>query len=386
VPSVTARSRGVWRITLELGHDPKTGRRKRMVRDIRGSKKEAQAELARLVHQRRTGEYVEPHKETLAGFLTRWLAYMNGRLAPSAHASYSYVVALRLIPVLGAIPLQQLQPAHIAEAERQWLTSGRVGSTRAAYGRGLSPKTVVNYHRVLRAALQHAVRWNLLRFNPCDQMEPPRWERVQQRVLTLSEVRGLLDVLGDDRHGVALHTLLATGLRVGELLGLRWREDIDFDAGTIRVQQQYDRVTKTFRDTKTHRSKRPVAIDLELIAALRHHRAAQAERQLIAGSMWQPTGLVFTDNLGGHLDHDMLRKALSRCLRLAGLDPVNPHGLRHTHASLMIALGTHMRVLQERLGHASFAITADTYSHVSATAQHEAAALLGDALRKGKDR
>lgn len=379
---IYARSRGVWRITVEAGRDPSTGRRTRTYKDFHGSKKEAQAEYARMLHERATGTYVPPHKETMDGFLHRWLDYMDGRVAPSAHLSYAYVVRIRLIPAFGTLPIQQLQPAHIATAERQWLTSGRVGIERGT-GKTLSAKTVVNYHRVLREALQHAVRWRLISVNPCDAMEPPRWDRSQQKVLDIDDVRKLIPVLEQDRHGVALITLIGTGLRLGEVLGLRWREDVDFEAGVIRVQQQYDRTRKVYRDTKTHRSRRPVAIDTELVALLRLHRARQAERKLHAGSLWQDTGLVFTDDIGGGIDHNTLRHALDRCLRQAGLAHVNPHSLRHTHASLLIQLGTHMKLIQERLGHASFAITADTYSHIAPAMQHEAANLLGRALKGG---
>lgn len=384
--SIHERKRGVWRITIEAGADPVTGKRKRIVRDVQGTKKAAERELARLMTERSTGDYVEPHNETVAGFLERWLAYMEPRLAPSAYASYRYVVTLRLVPELGSMGLQQLRPEHIAAAERKWLTKGRLGSKRGSRQNELSPKTVVNYHRVLREALQQAVRWRALKWNPCDSIDPPRWERTEQNSFSLVEVQRLLETLKDIKHGSALYVLVATGLRVGELLGLRWREDVDLDGHVIRVQQQYDRVPQTFRDTKTHRSRRHVTIDADLVSALRQHRVAQAERQLRAGEMWEASGLVFTDDLGRHLTHSQLRRALERALTAAGLKHIHLHGLRHTHASLLVQLGTHMKLVQERLGHASFQITADTYSHVAPGLHEQAANLLGKALRTRGER
>jgi integrase len=384
--SIFQRRRGVWRITLEAGPDPLTGRRKRIYRDVRGTKEQAKDALAAWRTQVRVGLYVEPHKETMATFLERWLAYMEDRLAPAAFLSYREIVRKRLIPALGRVTVQQLQTQHVVEAERVWLREGRVSPARAGprSAPGLSAKTVLNYHRVLVEALNYAVRWKVVAANVADDqhMQPPRGERKPVAVLSLDDARKLLDVLAEDRYGPVLHTLLATGLRVGEVLGLRWRQDVDLEAYTIRVQQQYDRVLKQFRAVKTHRSVRPIAIDVGLAFVLRKWRVRQAELKLKAGPLWCESGLVFTDNLGGHLTHDILRIALDRCLRQAELQHVTRHGLRHTHASLLIELGAHMKVVSERLGHASFGITADTYSHVSPAMQQQAARSFGEALSK----
>lgn len=356
------RKRGTWRIQIEDGKDAVGGRR-RLSKTFKGTYKAAQDEEARLLTERALGTYVQPSKETVEHFLERWLTVMEAQLTPSAHHAYARIVRLRWVPELGTMRIQALRGPDIGLAEAKWLKSGRLGLDRGS-GKALSAKTVLNFHRVLHEAMQAAVRERIIAINPCTALDAPKPERTEQRALSVDEAATLLQAITLDRHSAALHTLLGTGLRAGELLGLRWR-DVDLEGGVVRVTQQWDKVAQRYRDVKSHRSRRPISIDSDLVRVLHAHSAQQKERKLKALGMWQESGLVFTDDLGEGLKHDQLSYALERCLKAAGLDHLGPHALRHTHASILIAAGTHMRVIQERLGHASFAITADTYSHVA---------------------
>lgn len=363
--------RGTWNIQLERGRDA-GGKRLRLTRLFHGSHKQAEDEEARLKHEIATGLYVEPSRETVQQYLERWLKASRGTLAPSTYHAYARIIALRWTPTVGMLRVQELRGAHIAQAESDWLEGGRLGQERGS-GKALSRKTVLNFHRVLHDALEAAVKETLLAVNPCDHMQPPKYVRPEMHALSDTEAVALLAVLAGDPLGVALHTLLGSALRAGEVLGLRWR-DVDLEGGVVRVVQQFDQVSKTYRDVKTHRSRRPVPIDAVLVADLRRHQVAQKEMRLKAGALWQDTGLVFTDEVGGGLNHKQLAYALDRALRAAGLGHLGPHALRHTHASLLILAGTHMKVVQERLGHASYAITADTYAHVAPGLGEQAAA------------
>lgn len=140
----------------------------------------------------------------------------------------------------------------------------------------------------------------------------------------------------------------------------------------------------TMRAVKTHRSRRPVSIDSDLTDMLRAHKVRQNEVRLQVGDMWKPNGYVFANDLGEHLTPDQVRRALLRALRAAGLPQIRPHDLRHTHASVLLRLRTPMKVVQERLGHSSFAITADIYSHVAPDLQGQAAGAFGTALHGGE--
>jgi integrase len=380
---VNQRGRDRWEVRVELGRDPLTGKRKRIIRQVNGTKRDAQAKLAEIVRSLETGEYTEPSKLTLSEYLDRWLAHMRGQLAPSAHGRYTAIVELHIKPRLGAVLLQKLQPAHIIDVEAFWLERGRIRPP----GRPLSAKTVVNHHIVLHKALHDAVRvFRVLRSNPADSVTPPRWEKRTVARLTLDEALRLIDALEAHPYGWAIYTLLYTGLRAGELIGLRWREDVDLVRRQISVQQQWDQYARRFRDTKSHRATRPVSLDTDVVAVLHRQKVRQAEWHLAAGIVWTDSGLVFTDETGQHLTHGKIAYALETVLKVAGLPRMTPHGLRHAHASLMVASGAPAKVIQERLGHATFAFTMDTYGHLIPGMQDAAAEKFSESLRRQTSR
>lgn len=367
-----------WEVRVELGRDPLTGKRKRIIRHVHGNKKAAEAKLAEITRQVETGSYIEPSRLTVGEYLLRWLRHMQGQLAPSAYGRYAAITEQHLIPLLGTVPIQKLRPEHIVDAEAYWLSQGRLRR-----GTGLSAKTVLNHHRVLHKALQDAVLvFHVLTVNPVDSVPAPRYERRRPQRLTAEESLRLMDVLEDDDAGPLIFLMLFTGMRAGEAIGLRWREDVDLERRHIAVHQQWDRYARAFRETKSHRSTRPVSIDADLASVLERWRIRQKEWQLAAGPVWTPSGLVFTTRSGEHLTHDRVRRALQRVLSAAGLQRISPHALRHSHATLLIAAGIHMRVVQERLGHASYAITADLYAGVAPGLQAEAAEQFAESLRR----
>jgi integrase len=200
--------------------------------------------------------------------------------------------------------------------------------------------------------------------------------------LDLDQAQMLVAQLEATAAGTAILVKLSTGLRMGELLGLRWT-DIDFDLHLIALQQQLQWLAGlgyTMRAVKTHRSRRPVSIDADLVDILRTHKVRQNEVRLKVGELWKPNEYVFANEIGEHLTPDQVRRTLLRALRAAGLPEIRPHDLRHTHASVLLRLRTPMKVVQERLGHSSFAITADVYSHVAPDLQSQAAGAFGAAL------
>lgn len=242
-----------------------------------------------------------------------------------------------------------------------------------------------NMHRILHLALRHAVEWKLLPANPADTVKPPRWERKEQTWLDLPQAKILLEHLESTPAGTAILVKLSTGLRVEELLGLRWR-DVDLTVRSIALQEQVQWLAGkayVMRAVKSHRSRRPISMDL--VDVLRSYKARQNGARLQAGGLWAADDLVFTNELGAHLTHDQVRRSLLRALKAAGLPRIRPHDLRHTHASVLLRLRTPMKVVQERLGHSSFAVTADVYSHVAPDLQQQAAGLFGAALRTGAD-
>jgi integrase len=316
---------------------------------------------------------------SVAMYMQQWLGdYARPSTAPRTFERYAEIVSHHITPALGAVPLVQLRPAHLVAAERRWQESG------------LSASTVVKIHRLIRQALHHAVRWQLLAVNPADAVTPPRVERREMSVLAPDEASALLTQARGTEFGAAITTALYSGLRLGELRGLRWH-DLDLDSGRLSVQQTLQKVPGggvVGRQPKTHRSRRSVSLPAVLVGVLRDHRRSQVEARLVAGDAWEDGDLVFTNGLGRPISETRLRRAFWRLLREAGLPRIRLHDLRHTMATLMLAAGEHPKVVSERLGHSTVGITLDTYSHVlpglQAAAAERLAATVGDVVHVGE--
>ena len=277
---------------------------------------------------------------------------------------------------------QALKPHAVQAWYTSLLRDGRVD------GQGLSPKSVLRYHQMLHAAMHQAVRWQLLVRNPLDAVEPPRSRRRELLALPASDVSRLLEAADARGIGSLVRTAVLTGLRRGELLGLRWR-DVDLDGGVAHVQQVAQRIDgqgMVFREPKTRLSRRALALSPETVAMLRRVRLAQLEDRLLAGSAWHDLDLVFTTGLGTAIEPGNLTRAWIRVQADAGVGHLRWHDLRHAHATLLLSQGVHPKVVSERLGHASVAITLDTYSHVLPGLQASAAAALDGLLASPKAR
>ncbi|MBA2439364.1 MAG: site-specific integrase [Thermoleophilaceae bacterium] len=349
---------------MEAGRDPGTGKRLRRTETFRGTKRKAEARLTALLAAVESGTDLDPARLTLGEYLEKWLEASEKRVRTRTHERYSELARLHVAPTLGRVPLGKLRPLHLE------------GLYSALLAKGLSARTVLHVHRVLFSALRQAVLWQLVPRNVAEAVVPPRPARHEVAALEAQEAGAILAaVAGSDlEQPVAL--ALGAGLRRGEVLGLRWR-DLDLDAGRARVVQtlQETRGGLRFVAPKTHRSRRSVSLPAFVVDALRGHRKAQNERRLLLGTAWQPTDLVIDRGDGGPMRPDTLSHRFRKVTRRAGLD-VNFHGLRHGHASLMLAAGVHLKVVSDRLGHSAIGITADLYSHVGPLLEEQAAATL----------
>jgi integrase len=365
-----------WSVVLDLGRDAVTKRRLRSWHSGYPTKKDAEAARVELLHQRASGTYVDPSKETLAAFLERWLRdYVATSVAPSARLRYERIVHTQIIPQLGAIPLQEVRAQHVLAAQHHWRTRGRLAPPTRA-GTPLSPQTVRHHHRVLDEAFAQAVKWGDLVRNPMQGVDPPRVDRHEARTLDVAEARAWLAYVAEREHGLLLHTAFYTGMRLGELLGLRWR-DVDLDQGLIHVTQQYDKVAKAFRDTKSHRGRRPIALPEVLVERLRAARQEHLALLSAHPDLWKRR-LVFEHPLGVPMRGDQVRRAHYRYLADLGVPKVGLHELRHTHATHLLHGGTDLNTVAARLGHASPAFTASVYGHLLPGADRAAVERLAD--------
>lgn len=200
-------------------------------------------------------------------YLIRWLAdYAKPNVAPRTYERYEIIVRNHLIPRLGSIPLKDLSPAHIVKAQTYWRESGRVVGKG-----GLSPRSCLHNHRVLRQSLDHAVKWRLLAVNPVDSVDAPKVPRAEVEALDERKVKELLSTVDGHELGNLIHVAIFTGMRRGELLGLRWA-DLDFGAGTLHVQQTVYRLAGhgfLFGQPKTSRGRRTIALAPSVVAAMR---------------------------------------------------------------------------------------------------------------------
>jgi len=318
------------------------------------------AKLRRLRTQFDAGLPMPDDRLTVAGYLERWLATtLPSQVGPSTRDDYEDIVRLHLLPGLGRKKLSQLTPADVNavwESKREKYAASSIRKMRA----------------VLRSALSDAERASLVARNVAALSTAPRLDSDEGRSLSLKQARSLLDSVSGDRLEAPVTLMLAFGLRRGETLGVRW-SDVDWDEHTLHLVKSVKRVrtrsgpNKTqlvLGDLKTRRSRRSLHLSPELVDTLRRHRARQAQERLAAGPMWQDSGMAFPSEVGTLMDPDNFARAFSRICRAAGLGHWNPHAMRHSCASIMLAQGTPLHVVSEVLGHASIAITKDVYGHL----------------------
>jgi len=358
--SIRKRSNVSWTIYYDLPPDPVTGKRRQKAEAVRGTKKEAERILAKRIAEVDEGMYADPSKMSLADFLQRWLEdHAQQRLKRSTYTSYEGMIRNHVLTDLGNVKLNKLQPMHLQSLYKKKLDS-------------LSPRSVEYIHSILRSALNRAVTWGLINHNPTDRVSPPRPQKKELQYWTEEQARRFIIHTKGER----LHTLyrlaLTTGMRRGELLGLRWK-DVEGEAVQIRQElgRSYD--GQLYFDTpKTAAAIRRIPLSEDDVAALSGHRAAQAEEKLQAGQHYQDNDLVFPTQIGTPINPSNLLREFKRLTREAGLPEIRFHDLRHTHATMLLESGAHPRVVQDRLGHTQVSVVLDTYSHVAPSMQEEA--------------
>jgi len=363
--------------TVNVGADPVTGKRRQSrlsAKSVRELKRLWAAEIKRI----EDGNYIEPSKTTVGEYLSHWLAtYAKHNVRPTTYRSYEQLIRLHIVPALGNVKLQKLTPVQLQAFYSDKLTTGRLDGKAG----GLSPRTVLHLHAVIREALHQAMRWQLVTRNIADAVEPPRAKRAQITTWEPDDVARFLEASADDTYAPIWLVALTTGMRRGELLGLRW-SDVDLTRGELQVRQSLVEVDgkPVFQEPKTASGRRKVALSSATLAALRTHRTRQLELRLSLGSDWRNMDLVFGNADGGPILPANLLRAFRRIIQRAGVPPITFHALRHTHATLLLKEGLHAKIVSERLGHANIGITLDTYSHVLPDMQREAAESIDRAL------
>jgi integrase len=294
-------------------------------------------------------------------------------------ANYRIHVTAHIMPALGGIELQQLSPAHLNSFYRALLREGRRD------GRPMARKTVRNVHNILHRALQDALRWGFVARNVADAANPPVGKSPERAVWTPAELRAFIAHVRNDRLYAAWMLFATTGMRRSEVVGLR---NVDLDLDAARINPRMPRVLVdhevVISEPKTRAGRRSLALDPATVAALRDHLVIQeAEREFI-GARYTDSGLLFTWPDGRAIHPARFSDWFQQHVTAAGLPRITLHGLRHSYATAALKAGVPVKVISERLGHATVAITLDIYSHVipgmDELAAHTVAGLiLGDA-------
>ncbi len=366
--SVYRRADGRWVASLSVGRDEK-GRLKRRVVYAQ-TKSEAIEKLHRLQSERLAGTLQLPDCRTVGDFLKDWVENSaRPSVGRSTYRCYEGLIRKHMIPAIGGVALQRLGPRDVQ------------GLYAAMERNGASPRLRQITHAVLRRALSQALQWGLIRRNPCDAVARPRAPRREIQFLDAGQVRLLLAAARGDRLEALCVVAVATGMRKGELLGLRWG-DLDLDAATLMVRRQLRARPDgglALAELKTAKSRRLIQLPATAVDALAAHRAR-------LGAPPSRADLVFTDTRGGPLhESNLLRRWWHPLLERAGLPRMRFHDLRHTHATLLLTQGVNPKVVQERLGHSQISMTLDVYSHVVPSLQRDAARRIDDLFANGRD-
>jgi integrase len=317
---------------------------------------------------------------SLGSYLDDWLERRRPQLRPTTQHSYQQLIRCYLQPMLGEVQLRELDRRILERAYARLLASG------GRSGRPLSTKTVQYCHGVLRRALEDAVLDGLLETNPARIARPPRRAPDDDefdddlQVWTGAQAADFLAFVDDDPLQALWHLALGTGARRGELLGLRW-VDVDLDAGQIRIRRSLSVIERVPRllGTKTSRS-RSLSIGSSVVEALRRHRDHEQRRHAAADTWDNRWGLVFTGVQGEPIDPMQVTTAFRDLVRRAPVPVIRLHDLRHSHASLLLSVNVPIKVVSERLGHTTIAMTMDVYGHVLPAMDTDAATRLDDLL------
>lgn len=364
--SIYQRPDGTWCATYNAGYNEQGGRKRRTI--FGKTKQAVQNKLQKVFSEVASGAPIEPHRMTVGEFLDRWLTgAAKTTVKPTTYVNYEGVIRNHIKPHLSGVPLMKLAVIHIQ------------GLYSAMARDGKSAETIRLTHAVIRRSLKQGVRWRLIPYNVCVDVDRPRVAKADITPLDAKQVAKFLKVTKKDRLGAVFTLAIAAGMRSGELFGLQW-PDVDLQSGMVKVTHTLTELGgKLFlTEPKTAKGRRCINLPAMAVDALRKHRA----RMRAEGHADVPW--VFCNTHGGPLRRSRFRERVFKpLLKKAGLPDIRFHDLRHTSATLLLSAGVHPKIVQERLGHSQISVTLDTYSHVLPTLQLEAADKLDSILRGG---
>jgi integrase len=364
--SIYRRKDGRWvgQYTIYTAAGPK-------YRYLYGKTRAAVAEkLTKAMADRNGGLIFDVGNLTVGEYLDSWLSdSVRGTVRPSTFERHEGIIRLHIKPSLGRVGLKKLTPAHVRGLHREKLDAG------------LAPATVRKIHSTLHKALSQAVSDGIVPRNAAD-VKAPRPTPEEMQPLSEAEARAFLDTARGDRFEPLYMLAISTGLRRGELLGLRWK-DVDLERGTLRVGRALVREAgrHVLGETKTRRGRRQINLTPRAVSTLKAHCKKQLEEKIKLTGLHRDHGLIFATRVGTPINpENLVNRSFKPLLERASLPEIRFHDLRHACATLLLGRGVHPKLVQELLGHATIAMTLDTYSHYMPSMGDQAAGAMEDAL------
>ncbi|PEM81497.1 site-specific integrase [Bacillus toyonensis] len=354
-------------IVVDIGPDPETGKRRQKWFSGYKTKKEAEKDVAKKITELNEGTFVEPSKITLKDYLIKWLEIKKMSIEKSTYESYNSYIFTHIVPSIGTIALHKLNVTHIQQCYKN------------ANQNNMSNNSILLMHRILKSALNLAIKQNVISRNPAAFTEIPKKEKTPFQTWTEEEIKKFLFHSQESRYHIACILAITTGMRLGEVLGLRW-QDIDFEKHTLTINQTSGFDNKIKNTAKTNSSKRTIPLPIETIEALKKHKIKINKDKLRLGSAYQELDLVNCNDLGEVLKRDSFRYHYYQIVESAGVKKIKFHDLRHTHATLLLKQGVHPKIVSERLGHTDVSLTLNVYSHVLPSMQEEAIKNFGKSI------
>ena len=369
--NIRKRSDGRWEGRYTAGRDPETG--KTVYKNVLGkTQAEVKAKLKQAIQENTEVDTLKAAQYTVGQWMDIWFEnYAKIKVRPTSHQTYRGYIDNHIKPNIGKIQLGKLTTLELQKLYKKLLSKGRVDRIEAkGQPKGLSPKTVRNIHQVISSAMDFARSQKLIAVNPADSCALPKLEHREMKTLPAEQLASFLREAKESGVFEMYYIELATGLRRGELLGLKW-EDLDLEQGTLRVQRQVARIDGEVVEAplKTKNSYRTISLGGDAVGILNE------QRKKCGGSEY-----VFPSPTGGPISPDSVIQMLHRVLKRAGLPKVRFHDLRHTFATVALQNGVDIKTVSGMLGHYSAGFTLDTYAHVTTQAQREAAKTMGSVL------
>ena len=371
--NIRKRKDGRWEGRYTAGHNPATG--KAIYKNVLGkTQAEVKEKLKKAIEETKGLNIAKAESYTVGQWMDVWYEYYAQiKVRPSSHKTYEGYIKNHIKPSVGSIPLPKLTTLDLQRLYQKLLTEGRVDRLESQnQPKGLSPKTVRNINQVISSAMQLAIQQHLISHDPTDGCALPKTEHREMQTLSADQLTAFL--LEAKHSGVfeMYYIELATGLRRGELLGLKW-EDIDFSTQTLRVRRQVGRINGEVREAplKTKNAYRTISLGTDAVGILKQQREKHPS-----------SSYVFPGPTGGPIAPDSVLHMLHRVLDRAGLPEIRFHDLRHTFATLALQNGVDVKTVSGMLGHFSAGFTLDTYAHVTTAAQKKAAETMGEVLAR----